>query len=291
MRLVEGRLLEAVYSPVNVRLANFLLASADPVSGVMTNISHEEIGNTIGAARQTVTTNLNTMRKQGILIIKQKMIQIMDRSRLEEIIRAPRINHWIIKMIVVNINPIAFSIGALSVRWYGLMYVVGITIGLLVAWPYAKWKGFTEDQLEKVVYWAVPAGLVGARLYYVVQQPLGPFLSQPWRIFGRLGRRHGFLRSDFCSGHCDISGRWRMKISVLKFLDVAALFASVGQFFGRIGNFINGDIIGYPTKLPWGVIYANPNSFAPQHDIAYQPAAAYEALIDILLFIIHLVAS
>jgi CRP/FNR family transcriptional regulator len=90
LRLVEKRLLEAVYSPVNVRLANFLLASADPVSGVMTNISHEEIGNTIGAARQTVTTNLNTMRKQGILIIKQKMIQIMDRSRLEVIIRGSK---------------------------------------------------------------------------------------------------------------------------------------------------------------------------------------------------------
>ena len=189
-------------------------------------------------------------------------------------------------MIVVNINPIAFSIGALSVRWYGLMYVVGITIGLLVAWPYAKWKGFTEDQLEKVVYWAVPAGLVGARLYYVVQQPLGPFLSQPWRIFAVWEGGMAFYGAIFAVVIVILVAGWRMKISVLKFLDVAALFASVGQFFGRIGNFINGDIIGYPTKLPWGVIYANPNSFAPQHDIAYQPAAAYEALIDILLFII-----
>jgi phosphatidylglycerol:prolipoprotein diacylglycerol transferase len=58
----------------------------------------------------------------------------------------------------------------------------------------------------------------------------------------------------------------------------------VGQFFGRIGNFINGDVIGYPTNLPWGVVYANPNSFAPRHDIAYQPAAVYEALINVLLF-------
>ena len=75
-----------------------------------------------------------------------------------------------------------------------------------------------------------------------------------------------------------------MKISILKLLDVGALFAVVGQFFGRIGNFINGDVIGYPTNLPWGVVYANPDSFAPRHDIAYQPAAAYEALINVLLF-------
>ena len=79
---------------------------------------------------------------------------------------------------------------------------------------------------------------------------------------------------------------WRMKISVWKMLDMAALFAVVGQFFGRIGNFINGDVIGYPTSLPWGVVYANPNSFAPEHDVAYQPAAAYEAINNIIIFVI-----
>jgi phosphatidylglycerol:prolipoprotein diacylglycerol transferase len=79
---------------------------------------------------------------------------------------------------------------------------------------------------------------------------------------------------------------WRMRVSIWRFLDMAALFAAVGQFFGRIGNIINGDVIGYPTTLPWGVVYANPNSFAPKHDIAYQPAAVYEAIIDIILFTI-----
>ena len=86
-------------------------------------------------------------------------------------------------MITININPIAFSIGALHVRWYGLMYVVAITVGLLVIWPYAKWKGFSDEQMETIVVWAVPAGLIGARLYYVVQQPLGPYLADPLRIF------------------------------------------------------------------------------------------------------------
>jgi len=52
-------------------------------------------------------------------------------------------------MITININPIIFSIGSLSVRWYGLMYVVGITIGLLIVWPYAKWKGFTETNWKR----------------------------------------------------------------------------------------------------------------------------------------------
>jgi phosphatidylglycerol:prolipoprotein diacylglycerol transferase len=187
-------------------------------------------------------------------------------------------------MIVVNINPVAFHIGPLAVRWYGLMYVVGIVVGLLVAWPYARSKEFTQAQMEKVVYWAVPAGLVGARLYYVMQQPLGPYLSEPWRILAFWEGGMAFYGAIFAVVIVLMIMGWRLKISILRLFDVAAIFAVVGQFFGRIGNIINGDVIGYPTNLPWGFVYANPNSFAPRHDIAYQPAAAYEALIDVILF-------
>ena len=187
-------------------------------------------------------------------------------------------------MIVVDINPIAFSIGPLTVRWYGLMYVVGIIAGLLVAWPYARSKGITTEHLEKVVYWAIPAGLAGARLYYVFQQPLGPYFAEPWRIFAFWEGGMAFYGAIFGVAIVILVLGWRLRIPVLTLLDVAALFAVVGQFFGRIGNFINGDVIGYPTNLPWGVVYVNPNSLAPRHDIAYQPAAAYEALINIGLF-------
>jgi phosphatidylglycerol---prolipoprotein diacylglyceryl transferase len=187
-------------------------------------------------------------------------------------------------LIVINMNPVAFSIGPIAVHWYGLMYIVGITLGLLVAWPYARSKGFTQAQFEKIALWAALAGFVGARLYYVIQQPLGPYLSEPWRILAFWEGGMAFYGAIFAVVVVLLVAGWRLKISVLKFLDVAAIFAVVGQFFGRIGNFINGDIIGFPTNLPWGVMYANPNSFAPRHDIAYQPAAAYEALIDVLLF-------
>jgi phosphatidylglycerol:prolipoprotein diacylglycerol transferase len=187
-------------------------------------------------------------------------------------------------MIVINVDPVAFHIGPMAVRWYGLMYFVGIAVGLLVAWPYARSKGFTDAQLEKVVYIAVPAGLVGARLYFVIQQPLGPYLSEPWRILAFWEGGMAFYGAIFAVAIVLLVAGWRLKISILKLLDVGALFAVVGQFFGRIGNIINGDVIGYPTDLPWGMVYANPDSFAPRHDIAYQPAAVYEALINVLLF-------
>jgi phosphatidylglycerol---prolipoprotein diacylglyceryl transferase len=187
-------------------------------------------------------------------------------------------------VITINIDPVAFHIGPLAVRWYGLMYIVGIAVGLLVAWPYARSKGLTQDQLEKVVVWAVPAGLVGARLYYVFQQPLGPYLAEPWRVFAFWEGGMAFYGAIFAVAIVLFVAGWRLKFSILRLLDAGAVFAVVGQFFGRIGNIINGDVIGYPTSLPWGFVYANPDSFAPRHDIAYQPAAVYEALINVLLF-------
>ena len=187
-------------------------------------------------------------------------------------------------MIVINVDPVAFSLGPLSVRWYGLMYVMGITVGLLVAWPYAKSRGITQDQLLNVAWIAIPVGLVGARLYYVFQQPLAPFISEPWRILAFWEGGMAFYGAVFTVVITVIILAWRMKISIWKFLDVAVIFAVVGQFFGRIGNIINGDVIGYPTTLPWGFEYTNPNSFAPRHDIAYQPAAVYEAITNIILF-------
>jgi CRP/FNR family transcriptional regulator len=85
--LLEERLVETVYNPVNVRLAYFLLTNADSATGVLTNITHEEIGDTIGAIRQTVTETLSLMRKKGLILTEPKQIRIIDRHGLEEIIR------------------------------------------------------------------------------------------------------------------------------------------------------------------------------------------------------------
>ena len=76
----------------------------------------------------------------------------------------------------------------------------------------------------------------------------------------------------------------REGMDVWRLLDVGAIFAVVGQAFGRVGNIINGDIVGPPTDLPWGFIYRHPDSFVADHTIAYQPAALYELLFNLALF-------
>lgn len=83
--ILEERLVEAIYSPIPMRLAYFLLNNADPDSGVL-NMTHEDIGDVIGAVRQTVTEVLSLMRKRGILLTGTKKIQVIDRSGLEDFI-------------------------------------------------------------------------------------------------------------------------------------------------------------------------------------------------------------
>jgi CRP-like cAMP-binding protein len=86
LRLLEERLLETVYSPVKVRLAHFLLSNADLSSGLLTNITHEEIGDNIGAIRQTVTEVLGLMQRQGLIVIRPRKIRIVDRQGLEKLV-------------------------------------------------------------------------------------------------------------------------------------------------------------------------------------------------------------
>ena len=74
------------------------------------------------------------------------------------------------------------------------------------------------------------------------------------------------------------------RISFWTVADVGCIFAVVGQAFGRIGNIINGDVVGPPTDLPWGFIYAHPGSFVADHTVAYHPAAVYELLFNVALF-------
>lgn len=186
--------------------------------------------------------------------------------------------------IIIDINPILFQVGPLAVRWYGLMYAVGIAVGLWVVLPYARRKGISDDDLWDAVWPSIIAGLVGARLYFVVQQDLGPYIAEPWRIVATWEGGMAFYGAVFAVALVLVWVARAKGISIWNFLDVGALFAVIGQAFGRVGNLINGDVIGPPTDLPWGFVYRHPNSFVPDHTVAYHPAAVYELLFNLSFF-------
>ncbi|MHB0869927.1 MAG: prolipoprotein diacylglyceryl transferase [Chloroflexota bacterium] len=186
--------------------------------------------------------------------------------------------------IVIDINPILAQIGPIAIRWYGLMYDVGIIVGLLIAYPFARQRGLSDDDIWAAVWPSIVAGFVGARLYFVAQQPLGPYLAEPWRIVATWEGGMAFYGAIFGVAIAMVAVAWRRKMSIWTIFDAGALFAVVGQAFGRIGNIINGDIVGPATTLPWGFVYAHPNSFVADHTVAYQPAAVYELMFNLVLF-------
>jgi phosphatidylglycerol:prolipoprotein diacylglycerol transferase len=196
--------------------------------------------------------------------------------------------HVVSGYITINIDPVLVHIGPLAIHWYGLMYVVGIVVALSVTLRLAARFGINADNVYRVFWWTAIAGLIGGRLYFVVQQPnlVSGYLEQPWNIIATWEGGMAFFGAIFLGLPTVAICARVYRLPFWTALDLGAMFAAVGQIFGRIGNIINGDILGYPTTLPWGTIYANPHSFAPLHNVPYQPAAAYEMLLNIILLAI-----
>jgi phosphatidylglycerol:prolipoprotein diacylglycerol transferase len=144
----------------------------------------------------------------------------------------------------------------------------------------------------RIVWWCIAAGIIGGRLYFVIQQPdlVSNYLLQPWNILATWEGGMAFYGAIFLVIPALI---WRARVERLNplvLIDAGVLFATAGQIFGRIGNLINGDIIGYRSTLPWSTIYQNPHSWACLNpstcNVPVQPAAAYELLIDLVLLVV-----
>lgn len=190
-------------------------------------------------------------------------------------------------VIDIGLDPILIHAGPLAIRWYGLMYVVGIAAGLLVTLPYAASRGIDSERYYSVFWPVVIASLVGGRLYYVAQSNAGWYLRHPARILATWEGGMAFFGAVF-GGLVAAYVMARLRaVSFPLVLDVAAVFGPLAQAFGRVGNLVNGDILGYPSHLPWATRYTNPNNtFVPSHVVAYAPAAAYELLFSVALFVL-----
>lgn len=187
-------------------------------------------------------------------------------------------------IVKINIDPVLIRVGGLSIHWYGLMYVVGIVVALLVVLPYVEQRGISRESALEIFFPIVIAGLVGGRLYYVVQSNFGYYLQNPWRILATWEGGMAFFGAIFGAFLMILYLSWRRKLPLWAILDAGAIFAPLGQAFGRVGNIINGDIVGFQSNCAWCTEYVNPHSFSARHNVAYQPAAAYELLISLAIF-------
>jgi phosphatidylglycerol---prolipoprotein diacylglyceryl transferase len=190
-------------------------------------------------------------------------------------------------IIKIGLDPVLIRLGPISVHWYGLMYVVGIAAGLYVALPYAARHGIPRDRAYEVFWPVLIACLVGGRLYYVAQSDLGWYLHHPQDVLATWEGGMAFYGAVFLGLPALYVTARRLGLSVAHLLDATALFIPVAQSFGRIGNVVNGDIIGYPSSAVWATQYTNPNNtFVPSHSVAYAPAAVFELAFSVALFVV-----
>jgi len=177
----------------------------------------------------------------------------------------------------VNINPILVELGPIRVGWYGLMYVFGFFASYLLVRYQMKRKDFGVSKLEvENLYFYLILGLViGARLGYVLFYDLEMCLQDPLRVFAiwRGGMSfHGGLIGVLIVG---ILFSWKNKKSFLKIADLFIVTSPIGLGLGRIGNFINGELYGRVTQVPWAMIFPTDNDHLPRH-----PSQLYESALE-----------
>lgn len=186
------------------------------------------------------------------------------------------------------IDPVLVQIGPLAIRWYALAYIAGLVLGwllarTLVARP-ALWGGTSPmkpQDLDDALFWATLGVILGGRIGYVLFYNLPFFLQNPGEIIAvwRGGMSfHGGLAGTIIA--LVLFARSR-NIPVLSMLDVAGVVAPLGLFFGRLANFINSELWGRPTDVPWAVVFPTGGNI-PRH-----PSQLYEAALEgLLLFCI-----
>ena len=187
--------------------------------------------------------------------------------------------------ITIPFDPVIFRLGGLAVHWYGVAYVIAFAVGARLVTNYLVPRGISARDISDGLWWTIGFGLLGGRLYFVLQQPnLGDYLRHPIEVIAVWKGGMAFFGAVI-SGCITIAVfAYRRRLPVWVALDAGAVFATLPQAIGRIGNIINGDILGPASNLPWATRYTNPHSFAPVLGVAYQPAGAYELLTSLVLF-------
>lgn len=183
-----------------------------------------------------------------------------------------------------TLNPVAFAVGPFQVRWYGIAYVLGFLFaGLLMTRLAKRWRlRFDVDALLTIICCVIMGIILGARLGYCLFYGEGYYWAHPLELlaFNQGGMSfHGGLIGALLSG---IVAAKLTGIPYLTLADMGAVVAPIGLFLGRCANFVNGELWGGPTDLPWGVAFGGTAGTMMRH-----PSQLYEALLEgVLLFIV-----
>ena len=183
-----------------------------------------------------------------------------------------------------NLDAVAFTIGPFTARWYGLAYVAGFLCAIGIMYLVGKrWKiRFDFDSLCIILLCAMVGVIVGGRLGYVLFYNWEMYVAHPLLIFdvshGGMSFHGGFVGALVAG----VIAARLVKMPYLSLIDLAMIGVPIGLFFGRCANFVNGELWGAPTDLPWGVVFGGSAG-----DVARHPSQLYEAFFEgIVLFVV-----
>ncbi len=180
-----------------------------------------------------------------------------------------------------NIDPVALSLGPVQIHWYGLMYLLGFLGVWLLGRYRAERYGWTHDEVEDLLFYGAVGVILGGRIGYIIFYDLASFIEHPLDIIkvwqGGMSFHGGLIGVLFAFWYfANKTSRSFFAIS-----DFIAPFVPIGLFTGRIGNFINGELWGNVSNVPWAMVFPTGGP-SPRH-----PSQLYEAALEgLVLFAI-----
>ncbi|TFG70649.1 MAG: prolipoprotein diacylglyceryl transferase [Anaerolineales bacterium] len=196
-------------------------------------------------------------------------------------------------------GPMIFAIGNYGIHWYGLIIVVGILLGARVATYQAKSAGLSPDTIWDMLLIVVVTAVIGARVYHVFSSPSNGLIG--WEYY----KHHPIETLYIWQGGLGIYGAiiggaigvglfcWRRKLNPLQWLDILAPGMALGQAIGRWGNYMNQELYGPPTTLPWGLRITPENRILAYADLnqypvttLFHPTFLYESLGALLVCLV-----
>jgi phosphatidylglycerol:prolipoprotein diacylglycerol transferase len=189
-------------------------------------------------------------------------------------------------MFTITLDPIIAHIGPLAVRWYSLILLVAIGVGVWLTAREAERKGFKKDDVYEVAIYIILGGILGARLFHVLDHWSIEFAADPIRAFyiweGGLAIWGAVVGGLVAAGLISWKRHWNFPA----LLDAAAPGLVLAQAIGRLACVITGDAMGKPTSGPFGFAYTSPDALVPKLGVYYTPMPVYEIVANLGIFAI-----
>lgn len=187
-------------------------------------------------------------------------------------------------MITIGINPIIFSIGHLHIRWYGLIVITAVIVGVWLVAREAERKGFKKEDIYDAAIWVIIGGMIGARLFHVLDHWPDEYAANPIRALyiweGGLAIWGAVIGGLIVVAILARVRGWKLP----KLLDAAAPGLALAQAIGRTACIITGDAMGKPTTGPFGFAYTNPEAMVPKLGVYYTPMPVFEIIANLGIF-------